>query len=155
MKKRLEHKSPKLAAKGCSAAAEPKAAYSAPGAAAGGDIDLIRNGVRYHLMHTVQKEYDLSDKLFARCIGISNKTYSRLKASNGKLSPLSADRVYRLKKIRELAAKVLESPENAMSWLRRPQPGLGGAVPLELLDTEPGYEQVQLLLNQLEYGVLP
>jgi len=145
----------KFVAKTCSAAAEPKGAYAAPCGAVGGDIALVRNGYRYSLLHAVQKEYGLSDKLFAHCIGISDKTYFRLRISGGKLSPLSADRVYRLRKIRELAAKVMESTENAMAWLRRPQPGLGGAVPLELLDTEPGYEQVQLLLNQLEYGVLP
>lgn len=155
MKKKTGHKSIKFAAKGCSATAENKGSYPVSNSAAGWDSELIRHGVRYSLLHAVQKEYDFSDKLFAHYIGISDKTYFRLKVSNGKLSSLSADRVYRLKKIRELATKVFESAENAMSWLRRPQPGLGGAVPLDMLDTEPGYEQVQLLLNQLEYGVLP
>ena len=155
MKKKRGHKTLKLAAKTYSSAAESKEVYAAPRGAAGGDIELLRSGYRYRMLHAVQMEYDLSDKLFAHYIGISDKTYSRLKRSDGKLSPLSADRVYRLRKTRELAAKVFESPQNAMAWLRRPQPGLGGAIPLEMLDTEPGYEQVQLLLNQLEYGVLP
>lgn len=118
-------------------------------------IAAIRNGVDYKLIHYVQTEYDFSDKLFAHFIGISYKTLFRLKKSDGKLSTLSADRVYRLWKIRVLANKALESSENALAWLRRPQPGLGGAVPLDILDTEPGYEQVQRLLNQIEFGVLP
>jgi putative toxin-antitoxin system antitoxin component (TIGR02293 family) len=106
-------------------------------------------------MHSVQLEYDLPDKDFARLIGVSGKTLFRIKRSAAKLSSLSADRVYRLEKTLALAAKVLGNRGGALSWLRRPQQGLGGAVPLELLDTEPGYEQVQLLLNRLELGVMP
>lgn len=118
-------------------------------------ITAIRNGIDYKRIHSVQMEYNFSDKLFAHYIGISDKTLFRLKKSDGKLSALSADRVYRLWKIRVLANKVLESSESALAWLRRPQSGLGGAVPLDILDTEPGYEQVQRLLNQIEFGVLP
>jgi putative toxin-antitoxin system antitoxin component (TIGR02293 family) len=40
-----------------------------------------------------------------------------------------------------------------MSWLRRPQPGLGGRVPLELLVTQAGADQVETLLRRIDYGV--
>jgi len=138
-----------------SAAAERGGAYDVRFGGADSAIHAIRSGLHYNLIHAVQRDYDFSDKFFAHLIGISDKTLSRLKRSEGKLSALSADRVYRLKKIRALANKVLESPGSALAWLRRPQPGLGGAVPLDILDTEPGYEQVQRLLNQIEFGVLP
>ena len=42
-----------------------------------------------------------------------------------------------------------------MAWLRRPQPGLAGGIPLDLLDTEPGSRAVARLLTQIEHGVLP
>jgi uncharacterized protein (DUF2384 family) len=40
-----------------------------------------------------------------------------------------------------------------MSWLRREQPGLGGQVPLELLVTQAGADQVETLLRRIDYGV--
>ncbi len=153
MKMKSGHKAVKISFAIPPAAAECGESYGRHRAA--DYIAAIRNGIGYKLIHSVQTEYDFSDKLFAHFIGISDKTLFRLKKSDGKLSALSADRVYRLWKIRVLAAKVLESSESALAWLRRPQLGLGGAVPLEILDTEPGYEQVQRLLNQIEAGVLP
>lgn len=119
------------------------------------EVEWIRSGISYPQIRVVQNAYHASDKVFAHLIGISDKTLMRLKKSNAKLSALSGDRLYRLKKTWELANKVLEDGDAALAWLRRPQPGLGGQTPLDLLDTEPGYEQVQTLLNQLEYGVLP
>lgn len=135
--------------------AEPTPAYGFELGKTGRRIIAIRGGFDYREMHSVQLEYDLPDKDFARLIGVSGKTLFRIKRSAAKLSSLSADRVYRLEKTLALAAKVLGNRGGALSWLRRPQQGLGGAVPLELLDTEPGYEQVQLLLNRLELGVMP
>ena len=118
-------------------------------------ILAIRHGFGYSEIRDVQQAYLISDKPFAQLIGISDKTLSRIKKSNAKLSSLSGDRLYRLRKIWTLANKVFETPDNALNWLRRKQPGLDSQVPLDLLDTEPGYEQVQTLLNQIEFGVLP
>lgn len=115
----------------------------------------IRSGYRYPEIQIIQHAYQIPDKTFAHLIGISDKTLSRIKNSDAKLSSLSGDRLYRLKKVWLLANKVLENPENALAWLRHAQPGLNNQAPLDLLDTEPGYEQVQTLLNQLEFGVLP
>lgn len=115
----------------------------------------IRSGYSYPEIQVIQHAYQIPDKTFAHLIGISDKTLSRIKNSDAKLSSLSGDRLYRLKKVWLLANKVLENPEHALAWLRHAQPGLNNQAPLDLLDTEPGYEQVQTLLNQLEFGVLP
>ena len=127
-------------------------------AAVGGEnnyILAIRHGFNYSDIQHVQHSYKLADKYFASLIGISDKTLLRIKKSHAKLSSMSGDRLYRLKKVWELANNVVGSSEGALAWLRREQPGLGNQVPLDLLDTEPGYEQVQTLLNRIEYGVLP
>jgi putative toxin-antitoxin system antitoxin component (TIGR02293 family) len=39
------------------------------------------------------------------------------------------------------------------SWLKRPNRGLNGHVPVDLLDTDTGTEQVVELLDRIEYGV--
>lgn len=118
-------------------------------------VAIIRRGFNYPQIRAVQQAYQLPDRSFSRLIGISDKTLTRIKTSHAKLSAMSGDRLYRLRRIWELANDVLGSPESALAWLRRPQIGLGRQVPIELLDTEPGYEQVQTLLNRIDYGVLP
>ena len=155
MKWKIKAVKGKKAASAGSAAAERLRAYMPGAAEEQNDIVLIRTGFAYPQIRVVQHAYQLPDKTFAHLIGISDKTLARIKTSNAKLSSLSGDRLYRLKKIWALANAVLENPENALAWLNHAQPGLNQQAPLDILDTEPGYEQVQTLLNQLEFGVLP
>lgn len=138
-----------------SAAADRPREYMPGAAGEQNDIILIRAGFAYPQIRAIQHAYQLPDKTFAHLIGISDKTLARIKTSHAKLSSLSGDRLYRLKKVWALANKVLENRENALAWLSHAQPGLNHQAPLDILDTEPGYEQVQTLLNQLEFGVLP
>jgi len=46
-------------------------------------------------------------------------------------------------------------PAVAADWLTRPQPGLGGAVPIDLAKTGLGAREVETLLGRLEHGVFP
>ena len=48
---------------------------------------------------------------------------------------------------------MLTDPQHAMTWLRRPQPGLGGNVPLDLLVTQAGADEVETLLRRIDFGV--
>ncbi len=57
-------------------------------------------------------------------------------------------------RIIELAIRVLEDEEKARNWLQKPQYGLGGAVPIELLQTEAGAKEVEELLWRIEYGIV-
>lgn len=152
----MKKSKPKAGRKAALPAAADRHREYTPGAAPEtSDIRLIRAGFAYPQIRVVQHAYQLPDRTFAHLIGISDKTLARIKTSHAKLSSLSGDRLYRLKTIWALANTVLENPANALAWLRRAQPGLNNQVPLDILDTEPGYEQVRTLLNQLEFGVLP
>ena len=48
---------------------------------------------------------------------------------------------------------MLEDEAAALHWLKRPQIGLGGRVPLTMLTTDPGRDQVEKLLLRIEHGV--
>jgi putative toxin-antitoxin system antitoxin component (TIGR02293 family) len=43
--------------------------------------------------------------------------------------------------------------EKARAWLKHPQYGLGGAVPLDYAGPETGAREVENLLGQMKYGV--
>jgi putative toxin-antitoxin system antitoxin component (TIGR02293 family) len=89
----------------------------------------------------------------ARLLGIGEATLRRARARGSPLDATTSDRLYRLSKAIAAAEDVLCGPENARSWLRRPQPGLGGQVPLDLLLTQAGADQVETLLRRIEHGV--
>ncbi len=91
----------------------------------------------------------------SKILDISGSTLTRVKRNKAHLDLGPSDRFYRFRKIVQLAAKVFEDSDSGLQWLRRPQPGLRGLVPIEILDTDPGAEAVERLLLQIEFGVLP
>ena len=118
-------------------------------------IQEIRNGFEWERVERFQKHYGLKDERVARMIGLSDRTLTRHRKEREPLDSVASDRFYRAERILELATSVFEDKDEAMRWLRRPQPGLLNMIPLEILDTEPGSHAVQTLLTQIEYGVLP
>jgi putative toxin-antitoxin system antitoxin component (TIGR02293 family) len=43
--------------------------------------------------------------------------------------------------------------DKARAWLKHPQHGLGGAIPLDYAETEIGAQEVEKLLGRMKYGV--
>lgn len=58
-----------------------------------------------------------------------------------------------LRAITELALKVFEDEEAATDWLRRPNPALDGARPIQIAETAEGEERVKIVLGRIESGV--
>jgi putative toxin-antitoxin system antitoxin component (TIGR02293 family) len=113
----------------------------------------ILEGLTFEAVERVKARASLTDTEVARLLGIGEATLRRARASGSVLDAATSDRLYRLSKAIAIAEDVLEGPENAVSWLRRPQPGLGGCVPLELLVTQAGADQVETLLRRIDFGV--
>lgn len=126
------------------------------GAAVAADaVTHIRDGFKWVEAKRCQETFQIKDKVFARIIGISDRTLTRTKREKASLDPVASDRLYRMLRVLKLAVTVFEDLPRAIRWLQREQPGLAGKVPLSLLDTDPGTNAVETLLTQLEYGVLP
>jgi len=106
-----------------------------------GSVDVLKEGIA------------IPDSQLAELLGISEKTLSRARAAKGKLDPVASDRLFRVARIVALAIEVLESEGAALHWLKREQVGLGGRVPLKMLTTDPGRDQVEKLLLRIEHGV--
>jgi putative toxin-antitoxin system antitoxin component (TIGR02293 family) len=113
----------------------------------------ILKGLPFEVVENVKARASLTDAGMARLLGIGEATLRRARARASLLDVTTSDRLYRLSKVIAAAEDVLQGPENAGTWLRRPQPGLGGQVPLDLLLTQAGADQVETLLRRIEYGV--
>jgi putative toxin-antitoxin system antitoxin component (TIGR02293 family) len=103
-------------------------------------------------LETLQSTIDLPFEQLAAKLAISRSTLQRRKAA-GRLSPDESDKVVRLSRLLEHATKVFGDIERARAWLKFPQRGLGGAVPLDYAETEVGAREVDNLLGRIEYSV--
>jgi putative toxin-antitoxin system antitoxin component (TIGR02293 family) len=65
-----------------------------------------------------------------------------------------SERIVRLARLWFLACEAMGSPAGARSWLKRPQYGLAGRIPLEVARLEVGARTVESLLQRIHYGVL-
>lgn len=115
-------------------------------------IEVVQLGLPVQELADLQASLAVPMEKLALILGISRATLHRRKAT-GKLDPAESDRVVRFARLMGKAVEVMESEDNARQWLRSPQVGLGGAVPLDYAETEIGAREVEDLLGRIEYGV--
>jgi putative toxin-antitoxin system antitoxin component (TIGR02293 family) len=115
--------------------------------------ERILGGLEFEAAERVKAQASLTDSELAKLLGIGEATLRRARAAGGTLDAATSDRLYRLTKVLSVAEETLEGAANAGTWLRRAQPALGGRVPLELLVTQAGADEVETLLRRIDYGV--
>jgi len=115
-------------------------------------IRQIQKGLGFSELETLQNSIDLPFEQLAAKLSISRSTLQRRKAA-GRLSPDESDKVMRLSRLLEHATKVFGDIEKARTWMKFPQRGLGGAVPLDYAETEVGAREVDNLLGRIDYDV--
>src|SRR6058998_2597006 len=115
-------------------------------------IRQIQKGLRFSELESLQNSIDLPFEQLAAKLSISRSTLQRRKAA-GRLSPDESDRVMRYSRLLEHATNVFGDIEKARAWLKFPQRGLGGAVPIDYAETEIGAREVDDLLGRIDYGV--
>lgn len=114
---------------------------------------VIAQGVPVRSAEVLKECLQVSNALLAQLLGVSGKTLSRTRKAGANLNAVASDRLFRVARVTALAHQVFESNEAAVSWLRRPQFGLDGQVPVDLLTTSAGMEEVERLLLRIEHGV--
>ena len=115
-------------------------------------IRQIQKGLRFSELETLQNSIDLPFEQLAAKLSISRSTLQRRKAA-GRLSPDESDKVMRYSRLLHQATDFFGDIEKARAWLKHPQYGLGGAVPLDYATTETGAREVENLLGRMKYGV--
>ena len=115
-------------------------------------VRQIQKGLPFSQLQALRKQLDLPLDEFASNLSISRATLHRRKNA-GRLSPDESDKLIRFSRLLEHAANVFGSLEKGRAWLKFPQYGLGGAVPLDYAKTEIGAREVDNLLGRIDYGV--
>jgi putative toxin-antitoxin system antitoxin component (TIGR02293 family) len=116
-------------------------------------VKAMEAGLRESELTDLQTSLDLSSERVLSLVGLSKATFHRRKTTGTNLNPLVSDRVVRFAMLLSKAITVLGSQDEANKWLKSPQFGLGGAVPLDFAKSEVGAREVENLLGRIEYGV--
>src|SRR5436190_19320746 len=115
-------------------------------------IRRIQKGLPFSDLKVLQDSIDLPFEQLAAKLAISRSTLQRRKAA-GRLSPDESDKVMRLSRLLEHATNVFGDIKRARAWLKFPQRGLGGAIPLDYAEKAVCAREVDNLLGRIEYSV--
>ena len=115
-------------------------------------IRQIQKGLPFSDLKVLQGSIDMPFEQLAAKLSISRSTLQRRRAA-GRLSPDESDKVLRFSRLLRQAADLFGDIDKGRAWLKHPQYGLGGAVPLDYAETEIGAREVENLLGRMKYGV--
>src|SRR4051812_10119431 len=88
----------------------------------------------------------------ARILGVHPRTIERRRALRKAPRPLEAQREEKLHRIwRELT--VIFTPENAVTWLKRPVPALENRRPIEAMAEDGGLDRVLEAVGRMSWGI--
>src|SRR4029453_13406078 len=93
-------------------------------------IRRIQQGFGFRGWENLQDSIDMPFEELAAKLSISRSTLQRRK-TNGRLSPDESDKVMRFARLLEHATDVFGDVDKARAWLKFPQRGLVGAIPLD------------------------
>ncbi len=130
-----------------------RAAMAAEPATPGEWVERIQAGLPAASALAFKDKLKLTYFELAALLGVSPRTLARWNPAKSRLDPVSGDRLVRSARLYAIAAEVLEDDEAAARWLKAPQRALGGAVPLQLAQTDVGARAVEGLLGRMEHGV--
>ncbi len=124
-------------------------------------ITLIKDGIPAVRAKRLFNDLDISQALFLKALNMSQATVNKKAARNETLPTDQGERVLGVARlIGQLQAIVEESGDpdgfNTAAWISRwlsePLPALGGARPIELLDTMEGQNLVSRTLAKIQNG---
>ena len=119
---------------------------------------MIAAGIPASAIMRVKQVTGLSEQQMAQTVGISRRTLSRriqqaATDTSKRLTAAQSDRLYRLARIVARAIEVFGDESEAKQWLNEPKLALQGQTPLEVISTEPGVQQVDIMLGRIEHGI--
>lgn len=114
----------------------------------------VRAGMEAIIMNRIASELlEIPLQALLTALRLPSSTINRKISSGERLSAGESDRAARTVLIYGQARDVLEQDKLAAAWLQRPSVELGGERPLDMLDTQAGYDRVRDILVRLEHGV--
>jgi putative toxin-antitoxin system antitoxin component (TIGR02293 family) len=114
----------------------------------------IRDGMEAMIVDRVARELlHVPLQTLLNGLGLPVSTISRKISREERLSGTESDRVARVLYVFHEATQLFEDESVAAEWMQRPNAALGKLKPLEVLDSQPGYDRVRDLLMRAAFGI--
>ncbi len=114
---------------------------------------LVRRGIPARTVKALAAHLDARQSDVSATLGIPQRTLTRRLGRHERLTPAESDRTVRLARVFAAAVDGIGNRDKATAWLRTPNRALGGAKPIDHLDTDPGARDVEDLLGRIAHGV--
>lgn len=114
--------------------------------------DHIRAGLAALVVDRIAQElFQIPTRKLLNTLGLSSSAIVRKIEKGAKLSSVESDRVVRAIYVFDRAVDAFEDKELAAEWMLRPHALLACQCPLQVLDSQPGYDRVCDLLMQITF----
>lgn len=116
------------------------------------DIQRVRAGLPIRELDKLAADLGLPRKHLLDALRLSERTVLWRASRKERLSQDESQRVIRARSILDRATELFGSKNEAAGWMTSPAYGLGGVRPIDWLDTDIGYQNVEALLGAIEWG---
>lgn len=123
-----------------------------PATTTSGKIALIKNGLSKANLDNIKTEAELDYGTLSTILSVSRAKLLS-KKSHEKFDPATSERILLLADVIAYGKTVFEDDERFRAWLRKSSKALGGATPLQYMDTIYGMGEVKKELGRIEYGI--
>ncbi len=114
---------------------------------------LVRKGLPAGSVTALAEKLEMGNSALSRKLGIPLRTLSRRISHRSRLSAAESDRTVRFARVYANALEMIGDDRKAAEWFRTPNRALGGARPIDQLDTDLGAREVEDILGRIAYGV--
>jgi len=113
----------------------------------------VLGGLPYPTLEALVANFGLDKAAVVGVLGIPERTLAR-RRKQARLESIESDRLTRVARIAAIAEETLGARDKAGHWLQKANRALDGAVPLRMLDTDLGAEQVEAVLGRIAHGIV-
>ncbi|QPH40763.1 type II RES/Xre toxin-antitoxin system antitoxin [Pedobacter endophyticus] len=115
-------------------------------------IDAVKRGISKAALVTFKKAINLDYDHFANILG-TTKTTLHKKQDNEVFNASISEKAIALMEVYNYGYKVFEDREKFNRWIQSNNRALGNRVPLDVMDTIFGIDEVKNIITRIEHGV--
>jgi len=115
-------------------------------------IGAIKNGITKEELEALKNGSELDYDTLAIILNVTKATLHNKKGKE-KFDQYISERIFLLADLYSYGYEVFEERSRFNHWMKTENRSLGGVIPLQLLDTLYGFQEVKHLIGRIEHGI--
>lgn len=117
-------------------------------------INVTRAGIDYNTFNEFTVSFPLHSSTWSKILNMSERTIQRYKREKKRLDSIHSEKLLLIMLLFNKGVSVFGNTSNFLSWLNSKSIPIGGAKPIDLLDSSFGINMVKDELIKIEHGIL-